>query len=30
VAKLLARQRFVSPVEVFVELKVLMPDDPNR
>lgn len=27
VGKILARQRFVSPVEVFVELQFLMPDD---
>lgn len=30
VAKMLARQRFVSPVEVLVELKLLMPDDLQR
>jgi hypothetical protein len=27
VGRILARQRFVSPVEVFVELQLLMPDD---
>ncbi len=30
VAKILARQRFVSPVEVLVELKLLMTDDLQR
>jgi hypothetical protein len=30
VGRILARQRFVSPVDLFVELKLLMPDDLQR